>query len=83
MAEEAEDIIGEDGADAPEDGGSKRKKLILFIVLPLLLLIGVGVARHVPTEQGQNAQGEAVVDFRKHRVRDLAELQAEEPAARP
>ena len=32
MAEEAEDIIGEDGADAPEDGGSKRKKLILFIV---------------------------------------------------
>ena len=43
MAEEAEDIIGEDGADAPEDGGSKRKKLILFIVLPLLLLIGVGV----------------------------------------
>ena len=44
MAEEAEDIIGEDGADAPEDGGSKRKKLILFIVLPLLLLIGVGVA---------------------------------------
>ena len=43
MAEEAEDIIGEDDADAPEDGGSKRKKLILFIVLPLLLLIGVGV----------------------------------------
>ena len=43
MAEEAEDIIGEDGADAPEDGGSKRKKLILFIVLPLLLLIGIGV----------------------------------------
>ena len=33
MAEEAEDIIGEDDADAPEDGGSKRKKLILFIVL--------------------------------------------------
>ena len=30
MAEEAEDIVGEDGADAPEDGGSKRKKLILF-----------------------------------------------------
>ena len=43
MAEEAEDILEDDGADGPEDGGSKRKKLILFIVLPLLLLIGVGV----------------------------------------
>ena len=36
MAEEAEDILEDDGADGPEDGGSKRKKLILFIVLPLL-----------------------------------------------
>ena len=43
MAEEAEDILEDDAADGPEDGGSKRKKLILFIVLPLLLLIGVGV----------------------------------------
>ena len=36
MAEEAEDILEDDGADAPEDGGAKRKKLILFIVLLFL-----------------------------------------------
>lgn len=43
MAEEGEDL--EDGM-GEEEGGSKRlsgKKIVLFIVLPLLLLIGAGV----------------------------------------
>ena len=43
MAEEAEDIVEEDDADTSDDTGGKRKKLILFIVIPVLLLIGVGV----------------------------------------
>ena len=37
MAEEAEDILEDDGADGLEDGGSKRKKLILFIVYLYIL----------------------------------------------
>lgn len=44
MAEEGEDL--EEGMGEDEEGGSKKlsgKKIVLFIVLPLLLLIGAGV----------------------------------------
>ena len=44
MAEEGEDL--EEGMGEGEEGGSKKlsgKKIVLFIVLPLLLLIGAGV----------------------------------------
>ncbi len=43
MAEEAEDIVEEDGEEAAEEAGAKRKKLILFVVLPILLLLGGGI----------------------------------------
>jgi flagellar FliL protein len=44
MAEEGADL--EEGLEGEEEGGSKRlsaKKIVLFILLPLLLLIGAGV----------------------------------------
>ena len=40
MAEEAEELI-------EEETGDKRKKLILFVILPLLLLIGVAIGASV------------------------------------
>jgi flagellar FliL protein len=40
MAEEAEELV-------EEETGDKRKKIILFVVLPVLLLIGVGIGASV------------------------------------
>lgn len=40
MAEEAEELV-------EEETGNKRKKIILFVVLPLLLIIGVGIGASV------------------------------------
>ena len=40
MADEAEELV-EDGID--EESGGKRKKIILFVVLPVLLLLGIGI----------------------------------------
>ena len=40
MAEEAEESV-------EEETGDKRKKIILFVVLPVLLLIGVGIGASV------------------------------------
>lgn len=40
MAEEAEELV-------EEETGDKRKKIVLFVVLPMLLLIGVGIGASV------------------------------------
>ena len=44
MADEAEELV-EDELD--EENGGKRKKIVLFIILPILLLLGVGIGAAV------------------------------------
>ena len=44
MADEAEELV-EDGID--EESSGKRKKIILFVVLPVLLLLGIGIGAAV------------------------------------
>jgi|TARA_B100001093_G_scaffold482391_1_gene513995 flagellar FliL protein len=44
MADEAEELV-EDELD--EESGGKRKKIVLFIILPILLLLGVGIGAAV------------------------------------
>ena len=61
MADEAEELV-EDGTD--EESGGKRKKIILFVVLPVLLLLGIGIGAAVmlgafssePPPTDENAQ---------------------------
>jgi flagellar FliL protein len=67
MADEAEELV-EDGID--EESGGKRKKIILFVVLPVLLLLGIGIGAAVmlgafsseppPTDENAQAQEEEV-----------------------
>ena len=39
MADEAEELVED---ELGEENGGKRKKIVLFIILPILLLLGVG-----------------------------------------
>ena len=65
MADEAEELV-EDGTD--EESGGKRKKIILFVVLPVLLLLGIGIgaagmvgafsSEPPPTDENAQAQEE-------------------------
>ena len=67
MADEAEELV-EDGID--EESSGKRKKIILFVVLPVLLLLGIGIGAAVmlgaftseppPTDENAQAQEEEV-----------------------
>ena len=67
MADEAEELV-EDGID--EESGGKRKKIILFVVLPVLLLLGIGIGVAVmlgafsseppPTDENAQVQEEEV-----------------------
>ena len=40
MADEAEELVED---ELGEESGGKRKKIVLFIILPTLLLLGVGI----------------------------------------
>ena len=67
MADEAEELV-EDGID--EESSGKRKKIILFVVLPVLLLLGIGIGAAVmlgdfsseppPTDENAQVQEEEV-----------------------
>ena len=67
MADEAEELV-EDGID--EESSGKRKKIILFVVLPVLLLLGIGIGVAVmlgafsseppPTDENAQVQEEEV-----------------------
>ena len=67
MADEAEELV-EDGID--EESGGKRKKIVLFVVLPVLLLLGIGIGAAVmlgafsskppPTDENAQVQEEEV-----------------------
>ena len=67
MADEAEELVEE---EVDEGSGGKRKKIILFIVLPVLLLLGVGIGAAVmlgvfsseppPTDENAQVQEEEI-----------------------
>ena len=44
MADEAEELVED---ELGEESGGKRKKIVLFIILPILLLLGVGIGAAV------------------------------------